>query len=52
MKKVEIKIKGMSCGGCTKKVEESLRDEIRDIKNVIVSLSKNEALAEDRKSVV
>lgn len=45
MKKVEVKIKGMSCGGCAKNVEESLL-EIQGIKKILVSLSKNKAFAE------
>ncbi len=44
-KKADIEIKGMSCGVCTKAVEESLL-EVQGIKNVLVSLSKNKAFAE------
>ena len=45
MKKVEISIEGMSCGGCTKRVEESL-SEIEGVKNILVSLKKNKAFLE------
>lgn len=45
MKKVEINISGMSCGGCTKKVENALKN-LKDVKHVSVSLKENKAFAE------
>ncbi len=45
MKKVEISIEGMTCGGCTKRVEESL-SEIEGAENILVSLRKNKAFLE------
>lgn len=45
MKKVDLEIKGMTCGGCTKRVEESL-SEIKEAKNILVSLRENKAFLE------
>lgn len=45
MRKVEISVEGMTCGGCTKRVEESL-SEIEGVKNILVSLKENKAFLE------
>ncbi len=45
MKKVEIEIKGMSCGGCAKGVEEFL-SKTGGIENVKVSLGEGKAFLE------
>ncbi len=45
MKKVEIEIKGMSCGGCAKGVEEFL-SKTDGIENVRVSLGESKAFLE------
>ncbi len=45
MKKIEISIEGMTCGGCAKRGEESL-SEIDGAKNILVSLKENKAFLE------
>lgn len=45
MKKVEVKIEGMSCGHCTKSAHDFFKD-IEGVKSVDVNLDKRNAFVE------
>lgn len=48
--KIIIKIEGMSCKGCAKKIETSLKT-IENIKKVKVNLNKKEAIIESNEKL-
>ncbi len=50
MKKVKIKIEGMSCGHCESHVVEEL-EKLKGVRNILVSASKGEANLEIEDSV-
>ncbi len=50
MKKVNIKIEGMSCGHCESHVVEEL-EKLKGVRNILVSASKGEANLEIEDSV-
>ena len=50
MKKITIEIEGMSCMGCVRNVEESLK-KLNGVKKVEVSLDDNKAIIETSEEV-
>ena len=51
MKKIFLKIDGMHCDGCAKRIENSLKSN-KDVKTINVSFSNKEAIIECNEKII